>query len=188
MGQRNKQHPGACAFLKPSITLFGWLADTLQKSGFLKYMKHRLLHFLHLHGRRRLSDNKNKIRLRRYAVGLMTHDLLYHPSHPVAHDRISDFFARRNTEAKWIRVRLLRPIYDKLPVGERFAASIDPAEISAVTQTQLSVHDLWPPFFPSFNKYSQRRNDSVLLIKDEGFRDKHRLRIRKNLYLPLFQH
>lgn len=109
------------------------LSRHLEKTGLFKNMQHAFFQLSHLHADSRFADNNNEIKLYDYSFRILPDDFLHKPAHPVTNDGIAYFFAGRNTKPEWIRFVLARPVNDKLAVGERFAVSVNPAEIFAVS-------------------------------------------------------
>lgn len=111
----------------------------------LQDVEHAFLKFLNAQTDGGLAYDQNEIELFGDLARLVANDLFHKPSHPIAHDGIADFLAGRDAEPERFRFMLAGPVHDELAVGERFAVSVDPAEIFAITQTQLFLHGASSP-------------------------------------------
>lgn len=95
-------------------------------------MQHAFFKLLVRLAQRSLSDNEDQVDMLRDLMLMVPDNLLYHSSHPVAYDGISDLLAARYADAKLLYLFFTRPIQDKLMIGKGLSVSIYPAEVRAV--------------------------------------------------------
>lgn len=111
-----------------------------EKTSFAKHMKHASFQLLGGFAYGAGADDQDKIRMLRHFVGMLPDNFLHNPAHPVADDRIADFFAGRDAEPERLRLRLPGPINDKLTVGKGLSAAVRPRKILTPSQAPFSLH------------------------------------------------